>query len=103
MEFPAAENMIRHNGSLQFNIKVSAAENYPASHANGNGSCSITFQLRGKDRLLLSDLFKKLHKFSSNHSHRVMYTVSACLLDQVFESILEDDSEAYCNTGFTEN
>lgn len=49
----------------------------------------------------VSALVVKLHQFAENN--RLRYTVARCLLDQVFENILQNYEEEHSNGGFVEN
>ncbi|KAJ6638175.1 Glucosylceramide transporter ABCA12 [Pseudolycoriella hygida] len=81
---PGVENLTLHNNCLQFNIKVKT------SQCDNNAG----------DRILLSDLYNKLFIFTLER--RIAYTISECLLDQVFQQVLESEGAnySYCNRGF---
>lgn len=54
--------------------------------------------MKGDNRILLSELLEKLYNFSVGKN--IVYTLTECLLDQAFESIVENNEESYLNGGF---
>lgn len=54
--------------------------------------------MKGDNRILLSELLEKLYNFSIGKN--IVYTLTECLLDQAFESIVENNEESYLNGGF---
>lgn len=56
--------------------------------------------MKGDNRILLSELLEKLYNFSIGKN--IVYTLTECLLDQAFESIVENNDESYSNGGFTQ-
>ncbi|XP_037044496.1 phospholipid-transporting ATPase ABCA1 isoform X2 [Bradysia coprophila] len=81
------KNLTIHNNCLQFSINVKTSQCENSSGANV------------ENRILLSDLFRKLYVFTLER--RVAYTISECLLDQVFQQILETEgNHSYSNPAF---
>lgn len=56
--------------------------------------------MKGDNRILLSELLEKLYNFSVGKN--IVYTLTECLLDQAFESIVENNDESYSNGGFSQ-
>lgn len=53
-------------------------------------------------KILLSELFAKLNYLKN--SQNILYTVSECLLDRIFDSILESDAKikSYVNAAYNQ-
>uniref|UniRef100_A0A336KWA0 CSON000491 protein n=1 Tax=Culicoides sonorensis TaxID=179676 RepID=A0A336KWA0_CULSO len=84
-EFPTATDVIKQSHSTQFVVKIKLNDD---EIENGD---IINMQHRDPDsKILLSELFAKLNNLKN--SYNILYTVSECLLDRIFESILESGS-----------
>nr|XP_029714133.1 LOW QUALITY PROTEIN: ATP-binding cassette sub-family A member 12 [Aedes albopictus] len=109
-EFNVSEDLIQNKNSLQFVCKVQ-----PDNRRHNNGgieklhkNSQVTINLNNNTidsspavMENVSALVVKLHRFAENN--RLRYTVSRCLLDQVFENVLQNHEEEHSNDGFVEN
>lgn len=106
-----SEDLIQNKNSLQFVCKVQPDNR---RHNNGIGieklhkNSQVTINLNNNTidsspavMENVSALVVKLHRFAENN--RLRYTVSRCLLDQVFENVLQNHEEEHSNDGFVEN
>lgn len=105
-----SEDLIQNKNSLQFVCKVQ-----PDNRRHNNGgieklhkNSQVTINLNNNTidsspavMESVSALVVKLHQFAENN--RLRYTVSRCLLDQVFENVLQNHEEEHSNDGFVEN
>ncbi|XP_062562122.1 glucosylceramide transporter ABCA12 [Armigeres subalbatus] len=110
-EFNISEDLIQNKNSLQFVCKVQSVDR--RRHTNGgieklHKNSQVTINLNNNTidsspalTASVSDLVVKLHHFAENN--RLRYTVSRCLLDQVFENVLQNHEEEHSNGGFVEN
>lgn len=87
MEFPLAENLIRHSHSLQFVVAIKGKSSSLAATTTVNGDRQKATQ----SEVSLSDVFDKLHKFCSDRN--VTFNISQTLLDRAFEQLLARDDE----------
>jgi len=89
-EFTNAENIIIHNFSLQFMIKIKKPINILTNDIE-----------KDFGEIYLSDLFNKLYYFTRERT--IFYTISECHLDQIFEDILENNSLSHINKSYIQN
>ncbi|XP_059616632.1 glucosylceramide transporter ABCA12 [Phlebotomus argentipes] len=85
-EFPNVESLMIHSHTLQFIVQVKST------------NCTTTAE---ESPWLLSELFSKLHRFCADRN--ISFTVSQCLLDRVFERILDSEPSSYVNQAFVQN
>lgn len=91
MEFPTAKNILSHNHSMQFIIKIKQIIKIPDETINHDKD----------DRISLSDLIKRLHNYCNDR--KILFTISECLMDQAFENILDSDRLGYTNNGYEQS
>ncbi|GAB0094455.1 ATP-binding cassette sub-family A member 12 [Sergentomyia squamirostris] len=84
-EFPNIETLVIHCHTLQFIVEIKSSNSATSDES----------------AWLLSGLFAKLHQFCTDRN--ISYSVSQCLLDRVFERILESEPSAYVNPAFVQN
>lgn len=84
--FPTLENLMCHHYSAQFIIHVKHTSNVIEKDDN---------------RVLFSDLLKQLNTFTIDKDFK--YTLSECLLDQVYDNIIKTGLTGFDNIAFVQN
>ncbi|XP_055631846.1 glucosylceramide transporter ABCA12 [Toxorhynchites rutilus septentrionalis] len=106
-EFNVSQEFVHNKNSLQFVCKIRPErEHVGIEKLHKNSQVTINLNNNTIDSSLalvssISALVVKLHKFAQNN--RLRYTVARCLLDQVFENVLQNHEEEHSNQGFAEN
>ncbi|XP_055614020.1 glucosylceramide transporter ABCA12 [Uranotaenia lowii] len=111
-EFRLSQELIQNKNSLQFVCKIQPDlrkqggieklhKNSQVTINLGNGTGSDNTTGSSSSITSISELVLKLHLFAQKHQLR--YTVARCLLDQVFENILQNHEEEHVNSGFVES
>ncbi len=55
---------------------------------------------RNEQTMCFSELLGQLHQFTAKKD--LKYTISECLLDQVYENIIRNEGKVYENNGFVQ-
>lgn len=79
-----------HHYSAQFVVHVNYSSNNNEDQIINNA----------EQKLSMSDLTSQLNKFTSNKP--LKFTMSECLLDQVYESVIRSDENSYQNNGYVQ-
>lgn len=106
-EFNVSQELMQNKNTLQFICKVQPDQKHVGIEKLHKKS-QVTINLNNNTvdsgpalASSISALVVKLHQFAQNN--RLRYTVARCLLDQVFEDVLQNHEEDHSNEGFVEN
>ncbi|XP_055530518.1 ATP-binding cassette sub-family A member 13 [Wyeomyia smithii] len=105
-EFNISQELVHNKNSLQFVCKVQPERKHTGAeklHKNSQVTINLNNNTIDSSPALASSnsaLVLKLHQFAQNN--RLRYTVTRCLLDQVFETVLQNHEEEHTNAGFVE-
>ncbi|XP_053683429.1 retinal-specific phospholipid-transporting ATPase ABCA4 [Sabethes cyaneus] len=105
-EFNISQELVHNKNSLQFVCKVQPERKQVGAeklHKNSQVTINLNNNTIDSSPALassISALVLKLHQFA--HNNRLRYTVTRCLLDQVFETVLQNHEEEHTNAGFVE-
>ncbi|XP_058465272.1 glucosylceramide transporter ABCA12 [Malaya genurostris] len=105
-EFNISQELVQNKSSLQFICKVQPERKQVGAeklHKNSQVTINLNNNTVDSGPALassISALVLKLHQFAQDN--RLQYTVTRCMLDQVFETVLQKHDEDHANPGFVE-
>ncbi|XP_058829413.1 glucosylceramide transporter ABCA12-like [Topomyia yanbarensis] len=105
-EFNISQELIQNKNTLQFVCKVQPERKQVGAeklHANSQVTINLNNNTIDSGPALASSisvLVLKLHQFAQNN--RLRYTITRCLLDLVFETVLQKHDEEHTNPSFVE-